>query len=161
MICPDMYHYVFCFWFFITDFKAFHLTAIFFHLCFTLGEVSGFMFVLLNYLVSNYQFSDTITKNYQFKTLLHQISFVAVFCFLLPNFCVYRFSFTVKLLHKIMAVLLVVFYISFHPFLEFFITHSLIVSDLLTVLYNNLNFSHFLLMYFLNVFNLIWKKKFF
>ena len=33
-----------------------------FHLCFSLGEVSGFIFIAFNYLLSNYQFSDTIPK---------------------------------------------------------------------------------------------------
>ena len=67
---------VFYFWFFMIVFKAFYLPMNIFDLCFTLGEVSGFMFFALNYLVWNYQFSDNIAD------FCRRCS-----CFFLPDFC--------------------------------------------------------------------------
>ena len=55
-----MCHYVFYFSSFKIFFKAIYLTINIFHLCFSLGQVNSFMFIALNYLVWNYQFSDTI-----------------------------------------------------------------------------------------------------
>ena len=54
----------------------------------------------------NYQFSDIITKNFQFPILLHKIG----------------------------LVLLVATYVGFHPFLEFSITHLFIVQDLFPII---------------------------
>ena len=61
MICPDMCHYVFYFPFFKIVFKR-SATINIFHICFSLREVSGFIFIAINCLVWNYQLSDTTPK---------------------------------------------------------------------------------------------------
>ena len=59
------------------------------------------MFNALNYLMWNYQFSDTIAKNYQFKSLFYLISVIVFDFFVLISVFV-----AVTLLRKIAAVLL-------------------------------------------------------
>ena len=81
------------------------------------------------------RYALAITKNYFARPHFC----CCCFCFLLPDFCLYC-SYAV--------VLLIATYVDFHPFLEFSITHLLIVQDLFPILHFYLNFSHFLLMYF-------------
>ena len=90
------------------------------------------------------RYALAITKNY--FALPHFC--YCCFCFLLPDFSLCCFSYAVKLLHKSAVVLLIATYAGFHPFLEFSITHLLIVQNLFPILHYYLNFSHFLLMYF-------------
>ena len=59
------------------------------------------MFNALNYLMWNYQFSDIIAKNYQFKSLFYLISVIVFDFFVLISVFV-----AVTLLRKIAAVLL-------------------------------------------------------
>ena len=90
------------------------------------------------------RYAPAITKNYFARPHFC----CCCFCFLLPDFCLCCFSYAVKMWHKSAVVLLIATYVDFHPFLEFSITHLLIVQDLFPILHFYLNFSHFLLMYF-------------
>ena len=94
MICPDMCHYVFYFPFFKIVFKR-STTINIFHICFSLGEISGFIFFALNCLLWNYQFSDTTPKIINFKLfstlfLLSLFLFSSTWFLSLPLFVCYK-----------------------------------------------------------------------
>ena len=90
MIYPNMCHYVFYFSSFKIVFKC-STTINIFHFCFSLEEVSDFIFIALNYLFWNYEFSDTTPKiiNLKLCSTSFLSSFLFVFFYLISVFAAF------------------------------------------------------------------------
>ena len=120
----------------------FYLTINIFHLCFSLGEVSGFIFIACNYLLWNYQFSDTIPKIINLK-LCSTSPLPSLFFFSSTWFLSLPLLFCFKTVAWDDGGTTYCHLCRFSFFLEFSPTDSLIIQDIFSILHYYLNFSYF------------------